>query len=68
MALKDEFQLVPKGLTSLRPEDREFLVAKLVEILVMDYEANQAGSSPMVKAGGGVGHGMGSRKDMKSTS
>lgn len=39
---QDESRQLAEQVTTLRPEDREFLIAKLAEILVLDYQQNQS--------------------------
>jgi hypothetical protein len=50
-AALDESLSAAKGLTQLRPEDREALINKLAEILVLDYQQNQGVIDDTVKEG-----------------
>jgi hypothetical protein len=52
MDMRDESERLSRQLTELRPQDRQFLIAKLAEILVLDYQANQPVVQPTVKTGG----------------
>ena len=51
MAARIEYTRAVKGAVILSPEDREFLIAKLAEILVLDYQQSQVVAAPTVTEG-----------------
>jgi hypothetical protein len=50
-AAPDESRSAAKGLTQLRPEDRESLIRVLAQIMVLDYQQNQGVMQGTVKDG-----------------
>jgi hypothetical protein len=51
MAYENESARYGEPRTRLTSDDREFLVAKLAEILVLDYQREQGVTGPTVKTG-----------------
>jgi hypothetical protein len=49
----NELQAIFKGSLSITPEAREFVIDTLAEVLVLDYERNQAVREPTVKSPSG---------------
>jgi hypothetical protein len=60
----DESRSAAKGLDQLRPEDREALITKLAEILVLGYQENQGVTPGTVKAGSRLNRSRGQGKQV----